>query len=76
MYIAVMLFVDELGRIAPVSIEYKGRTYEVDKVIDVRTAPPEFVGGLITKRYDCLIRGAIRHIYMEASGRWFVEEYK
>lgn len=72
-YVAVILRVDEQGRVKPLSIIYEGREYSVDGVTDVRTAPPEHVGGLITRRYDCKIGGKIRPVYLEKSGRWFVE---
>ncbi len=72
-YIAVTLFVNERGVALPLSITYEGREYAVDKVVDVRTTPPRYVGGLITKRYDCLICGKVRHLYVEITGRWFVE---
>ncbi len=72
-YIAVTLYVDERGTVRPLAVIYNGRKLSVDKVTDVRTAPPEHVGGLITKRYDCLIAGRIRPIFSEITGRWFVE---
>ena len=72
-YIAVTIHVDERGRKLPLSIIYEGREYPVDKIVDIRTTPPEHVGGLITKRYDCSVAGKVRSIYAEVTGRWFVE---
>lgn len=72
-YVAVTLFVDERGKILPVSLFYDGREYLIDKVTDIRLTPPEHVGGLITKRYDCVIKRQVRHLYSEATGRWFLE---
>ncbi|MCH5164036.1 MAG: hypothetical protein J1F36_03380 [Clostridiales bacterium] len=72
-YVAAIVYVDERGLVLPLSIVYNGREYAVDKVVDVRTTPPEHVGGLITNRYDCMILGKLRHIYVENTGRWFVE---
>lgn len=72
-YVAVTLFVDEQGKAFPLSVMYEGKEYAVDKITDVRQTSPYHVGGLITKRYDCVILGKIRSIYLETTGRWFVE---
>ena len=72
-YIAVTLYVDEQGKILPLSIIYCGKEYRIDKVTDIRSSPPEHVGGLITKRYDCLFMGKTRSVYREVTGRWFLE---
>lgn len=72
-YVAVTVLIDESGFIRPLSVVYEGKRYEVDKIVDVRTTPPEHVGGLITRRYDCKILGKVRSLYVEKTGRWFVE---
>lgn len=71
-YVGVTLYVDEQGKVTPLSVMFEGEEYAVDKVTDIRTAPPEHVGGLITRRYDCKIAGKTRKLYLE-NGRWFVE---
>ena len=72
-YVAAIIYVDERGLVMPLSIVYNGREYSVDKVVDVRLTPPDHVGGLLPKRYDCMILNKVRHIYVENTGRWFVE---
>ena len=72
-YVAVIIRVDELKRITPLSIIYEGRQYDIDKVVAVRRTPPEHVGGIITHRYDCKIKNEYRSLYHEVDGRWFVE---
>ncbi|MBR2967619.1 MAG: hypothetical protein IKC35_02435 [Clostridia bacterium] len=72
-YVAVTVFVDEQGQTTPLSVFYDGRQYVIDKIKAKRKAPPLHVGGLITTRYDCLIRGKERALYQEITGRWFVE---
>ena len=40
-YVAVILRVDEDGRMAPLAIEWEdGRRFDITKVADVRQAPP------------------------------------
>lgn len=72
-YVAVTVFVSEQGQIKPLSLFYDGKQYVIDKVKSKRQSPPLHVGGLITSRYDCLIKGKERALYQEITGRWFVE---
>ena len=72
-FVAVTVYIDERGNMRPLSLFYNGRQYDVDKVVDVRKTPPEHVGGLITRRYDCVIRGKVRNLFRDIDGRWFIE---
>lgn len=72
-YVPVTLYVDELGKVRPLSLTYDGREYIIDKVIETRRTPPEHVGGLITTCYDCVIGKKVRRLYAECTGRWFLE---
>lgn len=72
-YVAVTVYIDERGKIRPLSLFYNGKEYAIEKVIDVRTTPPEHVGGIITKRYDCVILHRPKLLFCDIDGRWFVE---
>ncbi len=73
-YIAVILRVDEDGRMAPLAIDWEdGRRFDITRVIDVRQAPPRHVGSGPTVRYVVDIAGQRRELYHEGA-RWFVEK--
>ncbi len=53
-YISVYLKINTDGIMKPVAIEWTGGTrYEIDKIIDERNAPPEHIGGILTRKYQC-----------------------
>lgn len=61
------------GKITPTVLHWPdGKTYPIDKVLDVRPAPSLKAGGQ-GLRYICRICGQERPIWLE-DGRWFVEE--
>jgi len=61
------------GKLRPLMIEFdESRKYPVDRVLDVRRAACESVGG-VGDRYTCRIQGQERYLWFE-KGRWFVEE--
>ena len=74
-YVAVWLYVNEYGQAKPVAIEWgNGARYEIDKITDERNAPPDHVGGVLTRKYRIRVRGRDKLLYLETqSGRWFVE---
>ena len=73
-YVAVVLRVDEDGRMKPLAIEWEdGRRFDITKVADVRQAPPRHVGSSPTVRYVVDIAGQRRELYHEGN-RWFVEK--
>lgn len=52
-----------------------GKRYDVDKVVNERMRPPDHVGGILTRRYDVLIGGKEKKLYLETStNKWFVEK--
>lgn len=70
-YIPVVVRFDENGRMRPLVIEFDdGERYTVDKILDVRRAACQSVGG-VGDRYTCLIGGHETYLWME-KGRWFV----
>ena len=71
-YVRVLVDVDEVGRMRPLRIYWEdGRSFEVDRLLDVRWASAPAAGGQ-GMRYTCRVRG--RQVYLfEDEGRWFVE---
>lgn len=71
-YVPVIVRFDTEGKLQPLEIEFdEGHSYPVDKVLDVRRAACQRVGG-VGDRYTCLIRGQHTYLWLE-KGRWFVE---
>jgi len=70
-YVPVVVRFDATGKMQPVLIEFdEGHKYEVDKILDVRRAACQSVGG-VGDRYTCRIRGKEAQLWFE-KGRWFV----
>ena len=71
-YVRVLVDVDEVGRMRPLKIYWEdGRSFEVDRLLDVRWASARDAGGP-GMRYTCRVRG--KQVYLfEDEGRWFVE---
>lgn len=73
-YVAVILRVDEDGKMSPLAIEWEDRRrFDITRVIDVRQAPPRHVGSSPTVRYTVDIARSRRELYLEGN-RWFVEK--
>ncbi|WP_312158821.1 hypothetical protein [Oscillibacter sp.] len=72
-YVPVIVRFEAEGRLRPLVIEFdEGHRYPVDRVLDVRRAACERVGG-VGDRYTCRIQGQESYLWFE-KGRWFVEE--
>lgn len=70
-YVPVTVRFDTEGKLRPLEIEYDpAHRYAVDKVLDVRRAACQTVGG-VGDRYTCLIQGRECYLWLE-KGRWFV----
>lgn len=70
-YVPVLVHFDENGKMRPVMIEFdEGRKFAVDKVLDVRRAACQSVGG-VGDRYTIRVCGADSYLWFE-KGRWFV----
>ena len=70
-YVPVIVRFDEDGKLRPLVIEFEeGRKFPIDKILDVRRAACESVGG-VGDRYTCCIQGKESYLWFE-SGRWFV----
>lgn len=71
-YVKVISQTDEEGNISPISVTWEdGRSYDIDKVTDIRRACAKKVGGTAV-RYTVQIAGKQTYIFMEDS-KWFVE---
>lgn len=71
-YVKVYLEMDENGKKTPKTIVYNDQKFEIDRVLDVRTAPSMKVGG-VGERYTIRIDGKETYIFLE-NNKWFVEE--
>ena len=70
-YVPVIVRCDENGKLRPLVIEFEeGRKFPIDKILDVRRAACESVGG-VGDRYTCRIQGKEAYLWHE-KGRWFV----
>ena len=71
-YVLVVVRFDTEGKLRPLVIEFdEEHSYPVDKVLDVRRAACQRVGG-VGDRYTCRINGQVTYLWME-KGIWFVE---
>ena len=70
-YVPVIVRFDELGNLRPLEIELEdGQKFKIDKVLDVRRAACESVGG-VGHRYTVRINRQETYIWFE-KGRWFI----
>jgi len=70
-YVPVVVRFDAAGNMRPVLIEFdEEHKYPVDKILDVRRAACQSVGG-VGDRYTCRIQGKESYLWFE-KGRWFV----
>ena len=71
-YVPVVVRFETTGKLRPLVVEFdEEHQYVVDKVLDVRRAACQRVGG-VGDRYVCVIHGQETNLWME-KGRWFVE---
>lgn len=71
-YVKVISQTDEEGNITPISVTWEdGRTYEIDRVTDIRRAYAPKVGGTAI-RYTVNIMGKETFIFCDER-KWFVE---
>lgn len=71
-YVCVTAQFDCEGRIMPMKVHWEdGRTFEIDRITDIRRAASLKAGGAGI-RYTCLLLGKQRYLFLE-DDRWFVE---
>lgn len=74
-YVKVTLEVSPEGGVRPLTVEWEdGRSFEVDRLLDVRRAAATKAGGQ-GMRYTVRILGRETYLF-EDEGRWFVEARK
>ena len=74
-YIGVTSYTDPDGKIMPLSITWAdGRTFEIDRVTGVRNAGSAAGGAGV--RYTCMFSGQERYLFLEDTGRWFIEVHQ
>jgi len=71
-YVEMILRRTALGEAVPLRMIWEnGSEYEIDRVLEVRKAAAQQVGGA-GLRYAVMIQGHRKYLF-EDSGRWFVE---
>ena len=71
-YVPVIVRFDTSGKLRPLVVEFDPEhKYRIDKVLDVRRAACQRVGG-VGDRYTCRINGQETYLWLE-KGVWFVE---
>lgn len=71
-YIGVTAKFDSDGNLLPLAVHWQdGRSFEIDRVLDVRFASSLKAGGA-GLRYKCRIQNKERYIFFEEN-RWFVD---
>ena len=74
-YVPVVVRFETSGKLRPLVVEFdEEHKYTVDKVLDVRRAACQRVGG-VGDRYTCRINGKETYLWLE-KGVWFVETKK
>lgn len=76
--ISVEVIYDDDGALIPKKLFYKGRTYDIERLIGIRRYCPQGIRGVDPTEYVTVIDGLRRKIYFEPStNKWFsVKEYK
>ena len=70
--VPVVVRFDTEGKLRPLVVEFdESHKYTVDKILDVRRAACQRVGG-VGDRYTCMIQGQETYLWLE-KGVWFVE---
>ena len=70
-YVPVIVWFDADGKRRSLESEcVESHWYPADKILDVRRAACQSVGG-VGDRYTCMIQGRETYLWME-KGRWFV----
>lgn len=72
-YVRVFAIFDESGDISPMSLQLRGRTYAIDRVLGKRYAFATKAGGQ-GMRYTIRIGEQQTYLFQDEYQRWFVEE--
>ncbi|SCP98610.1 hypothetical protein [Anaerobium acetethylicum] len=72
-YVDVIAEFTKDGRLLPISLKWDdGRTFEIQRVTDIRRAASLKAGGVGT-RYTCIICAQEKYLYYEGNSLWFME---
>lgn len=70
-YIDIIVYLERHRIPRPLYVFWDGERYKVDRIISVKKTFSKAGGcGL---RYDCLINGHRRALFLEREGKWFIE---
>lgn len=69
-FVPVVVRIDETGKMRPQIIEFEGRKYRIERILDAGPAACRTVGGVGIK-YTCVVLGKITELW-EEKGQWFV----
>jgi hypothetical protein len=72
-YIKVTAAFDEDGRVTPLSLVFRGRRIQIDRLIERRQAAATKAGGQ-GMRYTVRIASHETYLFQDDAQRWFVEE--
>ncbi|PWM74862.1 MAG: hypothetical protein DBX59_02970 [Bacillota bacterium] len=73
-YLDITVRFSSQGKMYPLAFEWNGKSVCIDRVTDVKKAPPAHTGSFLTEKYTCLVCGKERFFYFESrTSRWFVE---
>lgn len=71
-YVGVTAYTNPDGKIMPLFITWEdGRSFEVDRITDIRRAAS--AAGGAGMRHTCVFSGREKYLFLEDSGRWFIE---
>lgn len=70
-FVKCLVEFDEEGNKTPKQIEFDGKVFVIDRVLQVKNCASFKVGG-IGERYQIRINGKLTYIFFE-EGKWFVE---
>lgn len=71
-FVKVLTEIDENGKKTPKVIDFGGRKFEVDRVVDIKNCASMKVGG-VGERYTIKVGGHTTYLFFE-NNKWFVEE--
>lgn len=72
-YVDVVAVFSKDGQLIPRQIVWEdGRTYDIDRIMDVRRQASTKAGG-VGERYLCVVKGKEVSLYYEDNNMWFME---
>ncbi len=72
-YVDMIVRICRDGRKVPMYVIWDNHAYKIDKIRSVRETYSKAGGCGV--RYECIVFGKIRYIFLERNDRWFIESY-